>query len=76
MVKNNQSNKKPGTPHDGKHDDGTNLILHPESPDTKKQKTPNYKGGNMYFNQTSSGDRAGVMESVTSFKNFIKKYKN
>lgn len=54
--------KKPGKPHDGKHDDGTELQFATDGPFMKQPKYPQYVPGNMWFNMTKSGARAGDLE--------------
>lgn len=54
--------KKPGKPGDGRHDDGTDLQFTKDRPYMKKPKYPQYVPGNMWFNMTKSGPRAGDLE--------------
>ncbi len=53
--------KTPGKPHD-KHSDGTNKQFKKDRPYTKDPKYPQYIPGNMWFNMTKSGSRAGELE--------------
>lgn len=54
--------KRAGKAGDGKHDDGTKLQFKKDRPFMKDPKTPEFVGGNMWFNMTKSGARAGDLE--------------
>lgn len=57
-----EGKKRKGKPHDGKHDDGTDLQFTKDRPYMKKPKYPQYVPGNMWFNMTKSGARSGDLE--------------